>query len=53
MPDVIAALPRLKQKAGSLISHRFPFDRVIEAFGVAATPASAKVMVQFEPGMSA
>jgi (R,R)-butanediol dehydrogenase/meso-butanediol dehydrogenase/diacetyl reductase len=30
-----------------LISHRFPFDQVIEAFGVAATPASAKVMVNF------
>ena len=47
MPEVIAALPRLRDKARSLISHRFPFDQVIEAFGVAATPASAKVMVNF------
>jgi threonine dehydrogenase-like Zn-dependent dehydrogenase len=47
MPEVIAALPRLRDKARSLISHRFPFEQVIEAFGVAGTPASAKVMVDF------
>jgi (R,R)-butanediol dehydrogenase / meso-butanediol dehydrogenase / diacetyl reductase len=47
MPDVIAALPRLQDKARSLISHRFPFAQVIEAIGVAGTPASAKVMVDF------
>jgi (R,R)-butanediol dehydrogenase / meso-butanediol dehydrogenase / diacetyl reductase len=48
MPDVIAALPRLKEQVRSLISHRFPFDKVIDALDVAGTPASAKVMVQFE-----
>jgi (R,R)-butanediol dehydrogenase / meso-butanediol dehydrogenase / diacetyl reductase len=48
MPDVIAALPRLKEQVRSLISHRFPFDKVIDALGVAGTPSSAKVMVQFE-----
>jgi len=48
MPDVIAAMPRLKDKIASLISHRYPFPQVIEAFGVAATPQSAKVMVEFE-----
>jgi 2-desacetyl-2-hydroxyethyl bacteriochlorophyllide A dehydrogenase len=47
MPDVIAALPRLRDKVGSLISHRYPFDQVIEALGVAGTPASAKVMIEF------
>jgi (R,R)-butanediol dehydrogenase / meso-butanediol dehydrogenase / diacetyl reductase len=47
MADVIAALPRLQDKARSLISHRFPFAQVIEAIGVAGTPASAKVMVDF------
>ena len=47
MPEVIASLPRLKDKAASLISHRYDFDDVIEAFGVAATPQSAKVMIQF------
>jgi threonine dehydrogenase-like Zn-dependent dehydrogenase len=48
MQEVIAALPRLRDKVRSLISHRFPFGQVIEAFGVAGTPASAKVMVDFE-----
>jgi 2-desacetyl-2-hydroxyethyl bacteriochlorophyllide A dehydrogenase len=48
MPDVVAALPRLREKAASLISHRFPFDRVIEALGIAGTAGSAKVMVEFE-----
>ena len=51
MPDVIAALPRLRNKVQSLISHRFDFDRVIDAIDVAGTPASAKVMVNFSnPG---
>ena len=48
MPDVIAALPRLRDKVKTLISHRFPFDKVIDALSIAGTPASAKVMVQFE-----
>jgi (R,R)-butanediol dehydrogenase / meso-butanediol dehydrogenase / diacetyl reductase len=48
MQEVLAALPRLQDKVRTLISHRFPFDQVIEAFGVAGTPASAKVMVDFE-----
>jgi threonine dehydrogenase-like Zn-dependent dehydrogenase len=53
MPDVIAALPRLREKATPLISHRYPFDKVIEAIAVAGTPASAKVMIEFEPGLRA
>jgi len=53
MPDVIAALPRLRAKAAPLISHRFPFDQVIDALGVAGTPASAKVMIEFEEGAPA
>jgi (R,R)-butanediol dehydrogenase/meso-butanediol dehydrogenase/diacetyl reductase len=48
MPDVIAALPRLREIAGSLISHRFSFDKVLDALTVAGTPTSAKVMVSFE-----
>ncbi|GFE79807.1 threonine dehydrogenase [Steroidobacter agaridevorans] len=48
MPDVIAALPRLRDKVATLISHRFPFDRVIDAFAMAGTPQSAKVMVEFD-----
>lgn len=48
MPEVVAALPRLREKADSLISHRMPFAKVIEALGVAGTPESAKVMIEFE-----
>jgi (R,R)-butanediol dehydrogenase / meso-butanediol dehydrogenase / diacetyl reductase len=50
MPDVIAAMPRLSKKIQSLISHRFPFDKVIDALSTAGTPASAKVMVEFGAG---
>jgi threonine dehydrogenase-like Zn-dependent dehydrogenase len=48
MPEVVAALPRLQDKAASLISHRYPFDQVISALDVAGTPQSAKVMIAFE-----
>lgn len=48
MNEVVAALPRLKETVLPLISHRYPLDRVIEALGVAATPASAKVMIAME-----
>jgi (R,R)-butanediol dehydrogenase/meso-butanediol dehydrogenase/diacetyl reductase len=48
MPDVISALPRLREKVRSLISHRFSFNKVLDAIGVAGTPGSAKVMVEFE-----
>jgi (R,R)-butanediol dehydrogenase / meso-butanediol dehydrogenase / diacetyl reductase len=47
-PDVLAAMPRLKDKLASLISHRLPFEQVLEGFKIAATPSSAKVMIQFE-----
>ncbi|MET0270912.1 MAG: alcohol dehydrogenase catalytic domain-containing protein [Sphingomonas sp.] len=46
MPDVVAALPRLNDKIESLISHRLPLDRVIEGLAIAATPQSAKVMIE-------
>lgn len=48
MPDVIQAMPRLRDRIQSLISHRFAFDQIIDALGVAGTPSSAKVMIQFE-----
>lgn len=48
MPDVIAAMPRLKDKIASMISHHLPFDRVVEGLDIAATPQSAKVMIEFE-----
>jgi len=47
MPEVLAALPRLRDTARSLISHRFPFTKIMEALGVAGTAQSAKVMVEF------
>jgi (R,R)-butanediol dehydrogenase / meso-butanediol dehydrogenase / diacetyl reductase len=47
MPEVIAAMPRLRDKIRSLISHRFPFDKVIDALSIAGTPQSAKVMIEF------
>ena len=48
MPDVIAAMPRLKNEIASMISHRLPFAQVMEGLGIAATPQSAKVMIDFE-----
>jgi (R,R)-butanediol dehydrogenase / meso-butanediol dehydrogenase / diacetyl reductase len=47
-PDVLAAMPRLKDKIASLISHRLPFDQVLDGLQVAAKPDSAKVMIEFE-----
>ena len=46
-PDVIAAMPRLKETIASLISHSLPFEQVIEGLKIAATPQSAKVMIEF------
>lgn len=47
MPQVIAAMPRLKDKIADMISHRLPFDRMIEGLAIAATPHSGKVMIEF------
>ena len=52
MPEVVASLPRLKDKAASLISHRYQFGDVIEALGVAGTPQSAKVMIGFDEAVA-
>jgi 2-desacetyl-2-hydroxyethyl bacteriochlorophyllide A dehydrogenase len=48
MPEVLAAMPRLKDKLATLISHKLPFDQVLDGLKVAATPQSAKVMIEFE-----
>jgi len=48
MPDVIAAMPRLRDKIASMISHRLPFAEVMQGLEIAATPQSAKVMIEFE-----
>jgi (R,R)-butanediol dehydrogenase/meso-butanediol dehydrogenase/diacetyl reductase len=47
MPEVVVALPRLKDKVASMISHRLPFESVLEGLKIAGTPQSAKVMIQF------
>ncbi len=46
-PDVIAAMPRLKDKIASIISHYVAFDDVLDGLKIAATPQSAKVMIEF------
>ena len=46
-PDVVAAMPRLRDKIEALISHRLPFAEVMEGLKIAATPQSAKVMIEF------
>ena len=48
MNDVLEALPRIKDKAASLISHRLPFGEVINGLKLASTPESAKVMINFD-----
>ncbi|MFC3174605.1 zinc-binding dehydrogenase [Novosphingobium bradum] len=48
IPEVVAALPRLRDKVQSLISHRYRFEDVLEGLKVAGTPQSAKVMVAFD-----
>lgn len=48
MPDVVAAMPRLQDKIASMISHRFPLSKVMEGLQVAATPQSAKVMIDID-----
>jgi hypothetical protein len=47
MPDVLAALPRLRYKAALIISHHFPFEMVINAHAIARNSGSAKVMIEF------
>lgn len=50
LPFVLEALPQLADKLSLLITHRFPFDRVVEAFDVAGRGEAAKVMIQFGAG---
>lgn len=48
MNEVVANMARLKDKIQTLISHRIPFDDVLEGLKIAGTPGSAKVMVHME-----
>lgn len=45
MPEVVTALPRLRDRLAPMISHHFPLEQVIEALDVARDPSSAKVMI--------
>jgi len=45
MPDVVAAMPRLKDKIAGMISDRLPLSRVLEGLEIAARPESCKVMI--------
>jgi len=46
MNDVVSSMARLKDKIATMISHRVPLDDVLEGLKIAATPQSAKVMVE-------
>jgi (R,R)-butanediol dehydrogenase/meso-butanediol dehydrogenase/diacetyl reductase len=48
LPEVVAALPELTHKLDIIISHRFPFGQVFDAFAVAGTGESSKVLVTFD-----
>lgn len=48
MPEVVAAMPRLKDKIAAMISHKLPFSEVMKGLEIAASPHSAKVMIDFE-----
>lgn len=48
MPEVIAAMPRLKDTIAAMISHKLPFKDVMKGLEIAATPQSNKVMIDFE-----
>ncbi len=48
MNDVVSNMARLKDKIATMISHRIPFDDVLDGLKIAGTPQSAKVMVHME-----
>lgn len=47
LETVIGLLPSLTDKLDLMITHRFPFERVMEALSVAGTADAGKVMVEF------
>jgi threonine dehydrogenase-like Zn-dependent dehydrogenase len=46
LPDVVAALPRIRDKVAPMISHRLAFDAALDAFDIAGTAAATKVLVE-------
>jgi (R,R)-butanediol dehydrogenase/meso-butanediol dehydrogenase/diacetyl reductase len=53
LPDVVAALPRVRDKVAPMITHRFPIERAVDAFQVAGTATATKVLVEFADGSNA
>jgi threonine dehydrogenase-like Zn-dependent dehydrogenase len=47
LETVLSLLPSLTDKVAPLITHRLPFDRVIDAFGIAGKADAGKVMIEF------
>jgi (R,R)-butanediol dehydrogenase / meso-butanediol dehydrogenase / diacetyl reductase len=50
MPEVIAAMPRLRDKIAGMISDRLPLSQVLEGLEIAAKPESCKVMINCDEG---
>jgi 2-desacetyl-2-hydroxyethyl bacteriochlorophyllide A dehydrogenase len=48
MNEVVSSMARLKDKITTMISHRLPFEEVLDGLKIAGTPQSAKVMIEFE-----
>lgn len=46
MPEVLAAIPRLRDKVASMITHRFDFADVLAGIEQSRDPSSTKVMVE-------
>jgi len=50
LETVLNLLPSLTDKLDLLITHRLPFDRVLDAFGIAGKADVGKVMIEFATG---
>jgi len=48
LETVLNLLPTLTDKLDLLITHRLPFERVIDAFSIAGKADAGKVMIEFE-----
>jgi threonine dehydrogenase-like Zn-dependent dehydrogenase len=48
LPQVLAELPRLQDRLQHFISHRYAFDRVLDALKVAGSAEAGKVMVMID-----
>ena len=51
-PEALNALARQAVDVRSLISHTFPLDRAVEAFGAARKPENVKILLKINPRFS-